>query len=291
MKNFTLWIVFLLQISKVWAQDFADIVRLETYASNDHSQPDLWMTYRQVALNLPIYRKSKTLVFTAPRFDHAAISRWGERASTEFVQMALPIGITQELSSKWGFTFVGIVRQNGFSPRAFQVAQLLTLNRRSHERLLMRYGFYFSREYFAPFFVPVVGLDWKVSPKWRVYGNLPINVTIENKLDDKRRCGVYFGALISSFEARDLSPGVHSYLQRGTNELYAYLETYFTPKILGQLRLGHSIGRRIRVYQTDETLDWQVSLIKPQDPRPSRSALFGDGIIAQINFIFRVAKE
>ncbi len=277
----------------VLAQDYADIVRLESYFSNDHSSGKNYLTYRQIALNLPIVRKPKTLIFAAPRFDHASVSELNKLGSPslEFVQMALPVGITQQINDRWGFTVIGIVRQNGFSSRAFQIAQLSTINRRSHERLLMRYGFYFSREYFAPFFVPVVGIDWKVSEKWRVFGNLPINATIENKVSETYRWGIYFGALISSFEAPDFSQGVQGYLQRNTNELYLFSETYLSPKTVMQIRIGHSIGRRLRLYQTNETLDWQVSLIKPEDTRPLRSALFGDGIIAQLNFIFRVSKE
>ncbi len=240
-----------------WAQDYADIVRLESYISNDHSTGKYMLTYRQIALNLPLFRNEATIIFTSPRFDHCTIADW-KKQQLEFIQAMLPFGITQKISEKWAVTFVGIIRQNGTSPLAFQWGQLTTVNHRSHERLLMRYGCYFSKEYFAPFFVPIVGLDWQLSSKWRIYGNLPINLTVECKWNDSRRFGLYFNALISSFQ-RLMPYSENTYIQRNTNELYTYFETYLTKNFVVQLRIGHSIGRRIRSYQTDETLPGKLA--------------------------------
>ena len=48
-----------------------------------------------------------------------------------------------------------------------------------NNHLKFKLGLYYNREAFGNFFMPLVGMDWKVNKRLSLYGTLPSNYRVE----------------------------------------------------------------------------------------------------------------
>lgn len=107
-------------------------------------------------------------------------------------------------------------------------------------------GMYYNREAFGDFFVPLVGLDWKVSDKIYCYGILPTNYKIEYAINNKLFTGINFRAMTRSFQLSKEKN--NDYIRFDEVVLKCFGEYYVAKNLALTAELGYSLGKSPKQY-------------------------------------------
>lgn len=302
-RNFTLLTLCTL-FTLCKAQPFVNVVQLgyshqPGYTLVDH--PDEFnFTELNLEINLPIVLKNQDVVL----FNLGARQVDLDGTDTESfpASRVMPRDPYQTLTGRIGYrkalvggnsmTLLFQYRRSGSLSdgvsEASQPGGVFLYEQRKSEKLSMRYGAYYSREFFGPLLVPIVGFDWKISDRWYAYANLPITGTLDYRVSNSFHAGFTYIGLVSSFQLPDT--GVKSYIHTASTDLTLYGDLYLTPTIVLQGKFGRSMGRFFRQYESDDTIGLMLSALRLRDKREQLNPEIGDGWIAEIKFIFRVKK-
>jgi len=121
--------------------------------------------------------------------------------------------------------------------------------------LIYKFGTYLNKEYFGVFFMPLMGIDWKIDEKNDVFGVLPGNLTYQHRLSSRTAYGGAFRAQTNSYYR---SQG--NYTRVDENQLGGFFDLYVTPNIIFNTEAGHSLFRKIRTNATANCLTSSCNL-------------------------------
>jgi hypothetical protein len=121
-------------------------------------------------------------------------------SSTSLYALSMPIGFQfVSKNKKWKSLFMAIPKVasdfRGNLSRDSQLGGTALFTYVFNDSLNVKFGLFYNREFFGNFFVPLVGIDWKASSRWRIYGILPNNMRVEyhcGKRFNKFYCGIGF---------------------------------------------------------------------------------------------------
>lgn len=98
------------------------------------------------------------------------------------------------------------------------------------DRLKFKLGLYYSREFWGDFFVPLVGMDWKINDRLSMYGVMPSNYRIEYKWSDKLYTGLCFKSFQRSY--RLWSQQNNDFVRVRDTQLKAFVDYFVYKKLL-----------------------------------------------------------
>ncbi|MBC7826275.1 MAG: hypothetical protein H7122_00910 [Chitinophagaceae bacterium] len=155
-----------------------------------------------------------------------------------------PVSFLKTLSNPdWSILVTAIYRKNGYAlsmKHNWQIGGALLVNFKANENLRYKMGLYINKEFFGIFLMPLVGIDWQISKKTNLFGNLPGSLTIEHKLHKNIYSGASFRAITNSYR---LDTG---YWRIDESRLGVFLDYYFSKNFVLNAEAGHSVFRKIR---------------------------------------------
>ena len=156
---------------------------------------------------------------------------------------------------------------------------------KKHDNLNYKIGLYYNSELFGPFFVPMFGFYY-LSPNKKFEANvmLPLQGDVNYKIIPFMSIGCNYNGLNRSYHLNDYNG---SYVSKFSNELYAYLKFDVTKKIIFQTKVGHSLGRKYKVYDENDKVDLGLPLLFIGDHRKQINTNFSNGLIFQFSFFYR----
>jgi hypothetical protein len=128
----------------------------------------------------------------------------------------------------------------------FQAGAAFLLNYRRNATLTWKFGAYYNDEFFGLFLIPLIGIDWKISSRQRLFGVAPGYLTYENRLNKTLSWGGNFRTFTSSYKTAASAAGNDNYIRFDDNQIGAYLDIYAAKKLVINLEMGYSVVRRIR---------------------------------------------
>jgi hypothetical protein len=259
MKKFILSL-FLVSTLIGSAQAYLDVVRLNyTYSPqnglNDKKSP-LQSNFLTADITLPIELKKDGDAFIINPF---FTNNQGEVATKDFhvISEGLLIGfLKKEISPNWNLLSSFIVRRNSEvnieSKDEWQYGGVLLTTWKKNQDLSFKFGLYYNKEFFGNYFMPLVGLDWKIDAKNNLFGVLPGNMIFEHKVTPRFYYGFAFRAFTNSYrqefivDPSALILEANNYLRIDDNPLGIYADTYLSKKIVLSAEAGYTILRRYR---------------------------------------------
>ena len=233
------------------AQPYIDIVNLRHFNSPDAG---IWRRYYQKAivkysnlsLTLPLtLKKEKDILVFSPYAERWDIQLPSTTLKANVNGFVLPISFIHTLkNSNWIFNTTFIIRNNAeqFSlPDAWQAGGFIVANYKKNKQLTYKFGLYFNQEAFGSFFVPLLGLEWKIDSTLFLWGTLPGTLTLEKRISSKWYTGAAFKAITNSYQLRN-----GSFVRIDDNIISGILDYYLTKKWVINAELGHSVFRRVR---------------------------------------------
>lgn len=244
-------------------------------------------------LTVPIPLKDKDAILFSAQNHRLSLSSAND-ALLDINSWAVRLGLTyrKQWNTDWYslFQVTGSIAgnlENGAS-QSYSGGGLLVLGYQADENIQYKFGLYGAREFFGPFFVPILGIDWKIRPDLRLYGNLPITLNLNYILADKVWTGFGFIGNVASYSVQGNG---NTYLEQLSNQVYLYTDLYITQNLVFETRLGYIIGRDYFLFDRADRLGTRVSAFEFNDNRIPITADFKDSPFVEFRIIFRLDLE
>ncbi|MEO8769071.1 MAG: DUF6268 family outer membrane beta-barrel protein [Ferruginibacter sp.] len=252
--NSLLFVLFIMSAclffsSESKAQPFLDIINLKyTNSPNtgfiNQNKNDLRLHLLGAGTNLPIqFKNKKDAVIFSPFYEQWS-SQINNNKKQNYYSVGLPVTLSKTIPhSKWNFLLTAIVRMNDSSIDKKTKAQgggAFIVGYKKSGKLTYKLGLYINNELFGVFVIPLLGIDWNITPRDNLFGILPGNLTYEHKLNNHFYYGAAFRAITNSYGMGN------GYWRIDENQLGLYLDSYLNKNIVLNVEAGHSILRKIR---------------------------------------------
>ncbi len=171
-----------------------------------------------------------------------------------------------------------------------QLGGIVLYERRSHHNLLLRYGLMYNDDAFGPMFVPLVYLDWRPRPRWKISGLLPIYGKAGYQLGERFSSGLSFFALVTSYPLGH-PDYADDYIERKSIDLTLFGRYRLWGNLHLESRLGYALSREYAQFAGDQQMDLRISIIRIGDERVQQNVNFQDGPIAQLRVVYNLPIE
>jgi Domain of unknown function (DUF6268) len=256
-------------LSAIQAQPYIDIVQLKYTHSPGAG---LWrqknqrnyFEYYSAAFNLPfVSKKDSSIILLSPYLERWDIGFTGAVGNYNDLPnhldgLVLPVTYIRPVSENWSITLSAIPRWNGdsnaFFKNSFQIGGAVIAAYKATLNLTVKLGLYYNSEFSGAFFMPLLGLDWRIDKHNNLFGLLPGNLVFEHKITRRFYCGLNFRAITNTYNAGSIIASTTSgletnsrYLRIDDNQLNAFADVYILKHLVLTLEAGHSILRKMRV--------------------------------------------
>jgi hypothetical protein len=252
---FSLWL--LLPCLTGAAQPYLDIGRISYYYTPAPDKPDgIRSSLYSINVTLPFeLKKDGDAIIVNPFFDvnHAST---GGRAFWVHSTGIMAGFLKKNIAVRWDLMTSVIVRKNqqveGEFTSAWQTGGLILATFKQNESRSFKVGAYYNREFFGNFFMPLIGIDWRINESTALFGVLPGSMTLERKVSRSFYIGAAFRALTNSYRLRTIDPcfsgdcSAKNYLRINDNQLGLFADIYFFKQIVFTTEAGHTIFRKYR---------------------------------------------
>jgi hypothetical protein len=294
-SNFGIILIFILFSSSVSAQQKFTVATFDYMFSpnNTYEETDTtsYTGYFSGSISYPIVLNDKSTIITGIRGNSWTVKYDPEQIwPTNFYSLGLTLGYNHNFSEDKSFVFILLPRLNSdyksINSNALQLGFLTTYNKRSSEKFLWKVGVYFNTEFFGPFVVPLFGLNWNVSDKLYILGDLPIWAKINYQVSKPFSFGVGYKALVGSY--RLSGDFKDAYTSRFAIEPYFYLDFEVAKNIFLNGKAGYTMSRKYPIYAKDDQLDWQLSFVKFGDDRTQLNPEIENGVFFEFGIAYKV---
>ncbi|MCX6290244.1 MAG: DUF6268 family outer membrane beta-barrel protein [Bacteroidetes bacterium] len=211
----------------------------------------------EATILLPLELKNKDLVLVNGDVTKMNFTISGDQQiHTSLYSTSLAIGYDHGWKNdKWRTMVMLIPKINSdfkdISSEDFQVGGVVLANYKKNDHLKYHFGLYYNREFFGDYFIPLLGIEWKINDHMNLFGDLPSNMNFEYKIDKKIYAGAAFQSVISSYRLSKASGS--SYVREGDNalghdQLKLYLNYYIADHLVIFAEAGQTFYRMYKLY-------------------------------------------
>ncbi|MDF2437315.1 MAG: hypothetical protein K0Q95_1691 [Bacteroidota bacterium] len=194
--------------------------------------------------------------------------------SSRLSSVSLPIGMKLvSKNKKWETIIIAVPKlASDFKDKTdahdFQMGGIFLEQFVKNERVKFKLGLYYNREAFGNFFMPLVGLDWKINERMNLYGIIPSNYRFEiNIIKNKLYSGLCYKAATRSFSMS--AKANYDYVRYDEQQVKLFLECFVYKKILVFADAGYSIGKNPLAYNLGTTnIDYSQPVYTPLKSYP-----------------------
>lgn len=283
LRNFSISIFFTIALSgHLHAQPYFDVLNVHyinsssSYSGNGSYQSSA-IQYITFQAGFPVINK-KNILLVQPFYENYRLKFTIEKNNLQsFSGLGLPVTyLKQWKSEKWKTAFVFIPRINSdfknIRSNHYQAGGVLLAIYKRTETLKYQFGLYYNSEFFGPFFIPLLGIDWNLNSRMNLFGVLPGNLTLEYKINSIFYGGINFKSITNSYRFNS-SANSGDFLKISDNYLKLFLDYYPVKTIAISIEAGHSIFRKYSAGNGDV-------LIKQEQ--------FKDGILFKAGLAYRI---
>lgn len=273
--------LFILFSHSVFAQPFIDIAGFNYQRGFPLKNSDanhLTTHFNQTFLNVPLKLDSDFIVLN-PMYENLNV-RLNESQFT-LHSVSLPVSLLHQWKNqKWKTAFVFIPRmmsdkENAFKNDSYQWGGAVLMIYKKKPTFKYKFGVYYNSEFFGPFILPLLGIDWNVDNKLNIFGVLPGSMNIEYKLNPgKLHIGASFKSITNSCRWKE-----NKFIRINDNHLKFFADIYIFKKHVISLEAGHSVFRK---YQNGIRMNGENNMIDFNVP---------DGFLVKAGYSFRIRTD
>ena len=234
------------------AQYFVDIFSFNRQAYNIPSGAQTSDLF--VNAFIPKVLKSGNTFFVRAHYEKLEMRN--DSLSSAYSSITLPIGMQMQLKNpKVKFTGLIIPKIAGADLGAafsdvFQIGVYSLFTVTESEKFRYKFGLYYNREFFGNFFIPLVGIDWKVSDRFTIFGTLPNSMKFSYAVAPSRvNAGLAFRSLTRSFRGED----VNTFVRYNELQFKTFFDFYITKKNVVFVEGGYFLGKTPLLYKNNDT--------------------------------------
>ena len=198
-----------------------------------------------VAVPFDVSKRTKLIV--SPFYQARLLENEATDQTENLKSLSLPVtGMYQPRDSTWTFLAFTAFRTHStqfrFNGDVFQVAGAVLVHYRVNPDLILKGGFYVSREFFGTFFIVLAGVEWKISDRMHLFGLINNKLKFEYKFTEKFYGGFEFRAINNSYR----EDGYGGYYKISDNHLAAFADIGIAKNLVWNIDAGHTMLRYIK---------------------------------------------
>jgi len=282
----------------VSSQNYIDVLKVNLnttpYAVFDSSDTKTRVKEVYFDLTSPIKLNDKWSIITGCIYESIQAKLFANESEKTFGSTTLKLGFNKIVNDKYAFTFLLLPKiasdYKNIGNKDFQFGTLSLLKYKKNKQLSYKFGLYQNFELFGPLFVPMFGFYY-LSPNKKLEANvfLPLQLDVNYKLSNRIFGGINFNGLIRTYHLTDINSSYKSsYLNRSTNDVYAYVKMNVTENISFQTKVGYSMARKFIVYGYGDGIAFALPATYIGDHRTPLNTKFSNGLLFQFSFLYRI---
>lgn len=213
--------------------------------------------------NLPVKVKNENKLLLGLVYQRVSL-RFNDTLKQEhFFGNGINLGFVKK-TSQGSIFMMAVMRANSdyktLGKNDLQYGGVVLVSNKRNDHFTFKYGLYANTEQFGPFIVPLLGLDWKLNEKIRIFGILPQNMVIENKINARFRWGLAFLSPTLSYH---LNTTPNLYLHQNQTRAGFFADFYLTKTLAAQIKLDYAIPAQYRIYSSNQKYDvtiWGIGI-------------------------------
>ncbi|MCW3105353.1 MAG: hypothetical protein JWO09_3793 [Bacteroidetes bacterium] len=253
-KNALLLTLALLMTARGFSQPFADILSANyqtfssAYKDSAAGQKNTTGDYFLSFFLPKVFKNGNTLMVRLNGETMNSTISPDSSYSYRLSSVSLPLGFKfVAKNKKWETIVIGVPKlasdfRGKIGPHDWQLGGIFLQYYVPNDKLKIKLGLYYNREAFGNFFMPLVGVDWKINSRVNLYGILPSNYRLEfNIIKDKLYTGLCFKSATRSFSLSRKSN--YDYVRYDEQQVKLFVDWFVYKKILLFAEAGYSTSR------------------------------------------------
>jgi hypothetical protein len=169
----------------------------------------------------------------------------------------------------------------------FQPGGTVLYEKQFNEQLTMRFGAMYNHEFSGSLVVPLVFLNWEVDSRWNITGLLPISSKVTCRATDRLTLGIGHFGLITTYRLGKPETEEY-YMERTSIDLTLSCRYRVAGNLHVEVQMGYALGRKYAQYESDQKVDFRLSIISFGDNRQQKNMSFNDGTIANLRLVYNL---
>lgn len=233
----------------------------------------------QSNLSVPLFFKDSSIWFTSVDYQYFSTPSEnfiltpkfpGELSHFNLHGIILRTGYVRKLSQNQALHFLLAPRLMGdFSSslrESLQLGGIVMYEKVRDEDFTWRAGLMFNNEFFGPYVLPVVYLDWKIAGKIKITGLLPVYGKLYSQVSENLSAGLHFIGLTTSYRVNAYDSDDY-YVDRRSVDVSLFANRYLFANISCELRAGFSLLKDYGLYRSDDKITLGIPLVNIGDNR------------------------
>lgn len=201
----SLFFLFIIISHSIFSQPFIDIAGYNYqrgFPIENCTSKKLITQLNTVFVTIPLQADSDFVLFN-PTYDNFNVLF--NESQLNLHSVSLPLSwLHQWKNQKWKTAFVFIPRmmsdkESAFKYNSYQYGGAVLMIYKKKPTLKYKFGVYYNSEFFGPFILPLLGIDWNADKRLNIFGVLPGSMNAEYKLyPAKLHVGISFKSITNS---------------------------------------------------------------------------------------------
>ena len=255
----TIFFLFLIFCSgfNLLAQPYIDIFSVHYQRSPDAAlfgkgKNPFATDYLNANINLPVkvFKHDRLLInpvfewnkLTFIKQDSTNINLYGITLALSYVK--------QWKNEKWKTVLVSVNRISSdlknITIKHYQPGVAVLMIYERSEKIKYKLGAFYNAEFFGPFILPLIGVEWKISKRFILHGLVPRNLALEYKITPSLYVGLNWKAITNSF--RYQSDNTNDYFKIEESQIRLFADIYITKHLVFNIEAGHSFLREYNAH-------------------------------------------
>jgi hypothetical protein len=149
---------------------------------------------------------------------------------------------------------------------SFQPGGMILYEKIKNKNLMWRAGLMYNGDFFGPYFVPILDLDWKITKTLRFTGSLPIFGELFFQPGPKFAGGLHFIGITSTYRI-DEPTFENTYVDRRSIDLSLFSRVHLFSHFFLTARFGYSLTRDYGLYEQNDKMQFGMPLLDVGDDR------------------------
>ena len=153
--------------------------------------------------------------------------------------------------------------------------------------LTMSFGAMYNQEFFGPYVVPIVNVNWRISEKWFIKGLFPVTLKVNYLANENMTIGFSHFGLVTSYYLGD-THYKGDYVERKSIDLSFFIRQKLVGNFYLEGKAGRTFGRSYSQYASDQKVDFSLPLIGFGDDRIAKNTTFNDGFFIELGVVYNI---
>ena len=171
--------------------------------------------------------------------------------------------------------------------KSIQLGGIFIYENTFNDDFSLGYGAMYNSEFFGPYLLPLLNINWQDNSDWRIEGLFPLNLKILFVPNDIFSIGISHDNLITSYYLRD--PKFEGdYVVRQNFDLALYTNIRLFGNFYWETKIGRTLNRSYKQYESDQKVSLGLPYVFLGDNRTVKNMVSQNGFFITSGIVYNI---